>query len=471
MGSRRWWFVVLMLSVAWLLVGTTCKEVREARIVSFEISPDSVVAGGSVFVAWQAEFVGLRDGGPYCTLQRTFEDASPEPLAVVPCIGSRTDGIGADVSAGYVNYRFSALRRSGQSYESEVVQVAIRRDDVDVDVEVLVVPESVTLEPGGVQDFTATVSGASDTSVTWSATCGDISGSGNTITYTAPSAVPSGDTCFVRATSVADEGAVAEAVVTIEPDTSDSMPTLTAGYEHSLALLDDGSVWAWGANGRGQLGDGSTTNRPYPVQLNHFADVTKIAAGMAHSVALGADGTVWAWGRNVSGQLGDGSTTDRLTPVQVSGLADVTAIAAGYEHSVALRADGTVWAWGGNWTGQLGDGSTIGSLMPVQISVLGDVASITAGYDHSLALGADGTVWAWGGNGLGQLGDGTSTNRPVPVQVSGLGDVASIAAGGNHSLALHVDGTAWAWGWNWAGQLGTGGTTPHLMPVRVNGFF
>ena len=214
MREPRWWLLVLVLLLAWLLVGNDCKSrpLRETSIVSFEITPNPVVAGGSVFVAWQAEFVGLRDGGPYCTLQRTFEGGPEEALVVVPCIGSRTDEIDASVTAAYVNYRFSALRRTGQAYETEVVQLVIAQ------VGVTVAPESVTLEPGASQDFTASVTGAGDTSVTWDASCGSISGSGSTVTYTAP---PTLDVCEVTATSVANPFVSASAIVTVALETYD----------------------------------------------------------------------------------------------------------------------------------------------------------------------------------------------------------------------------------------------------------
>ena len=124
------------------------------------------------------------------------------------------------------------------------------------------------------------------------------------------------------------------------------MVAIAGGDSHSLALKSDGTVWAWGYNGCGQLGDGSTTNRLTPVQVSGLTGVVAIAGGGSHSLALKSDGTVWAWGCNDYGQLGDGTTTNRLTPVQVSGLTGVVAIAGGGAHSLALKSDGTVWAWG-----------------------------------------------------------------------------------------------------------------------------
>jgi alpha-tubulin suppressor-like RCC1 family protein len=241
-----------------------------------------------------------------------------------------------------------------------------------------------------------------------------------------------------------------------------------AGWQHSLALLDDGTVRAWGANGDGQLGDGTTTDRSTPVAVSGLTGVTAIAAGDVHSLALLDDGTVRAWGFNGQGQLGDGSTTRSSTPVVVSDLTGVTAIAVGGFHSLALRGDGTVVAWGYNGDGQLGDGTTTSRTTAVAVSDLTGVTAIAAGHVHSLALLQGGTVRAWGANGVGQLGDGSTTDRSTPVAVSGLTGITAIAAREFHSLALRGDGTVVAWGWNGDGQLGDGSTTDRSTPVAVS---
>ena len=197
-----------------------------------------------------------------------------------------------------------------------------------------------------------------------------------------------------------------------------------------------GELWAWGDNGRGQLGTGTPCVCDTPVHVSSLSGVQDIDAGV-HSLALQDDGTVWAWGDNRFGQLGDGTTTQRNTPVQVSGLSDVQAIAAGALHSLALKNDGTVWAWGRNDFGHLGDGTTNDlRTTPVQVSGLSGVQAIAGGDAHSLALKNDGTVWAWGFNVFGELGDGTTTQRTTPVQVSGLSGVQDIDGGLEHSLAV-----------------------------------
>jgi len=238
---------------------------------------------------------------------------------------------------------------------------------------------------------------------------------------------------------------------------------------HSLALRADGTVFAWGANANGQLGDGTTTNRRNPVQVVGLYGVRQISAGGGHSLALKEDGTVFAWGVNGSGQLGDGTTTNRRTPVQVTGLTEISQVSAGEHHSMALREDGTVFVWGNNTLGILGDGTTTNRTAPVQLDNLTGVKQIGAGTFYSVALKEAGTVWAWGINFFGQLGDGTMTNRTTPVQVIGLNRIRQISVGDMHNLALREDGAAFAWGQNFAGQLGDGTTTQRTAPVQVVG--
>ena len=243
---------------------------------------------------------------------------------------------------------------------------------------------------------------------------------------------------------------------------------VSAGWFHTLANLNDGTVRSWGLNTFGQLGDNTTTQRLTPVTVN-INGVVAVAAGQYHSLALKNDGTVWAWGVNGQGRLGDGTATDRHTPVQVIGLTNVIAIAAGKSHSLALKGDGTVWAWGDNTHGQLGDNTVTIRTTAVQVVGLTGAVDIAAGGDRSMALKADGTVWGWGYDLQGQLGDGGGPDKKTPVQASGLTGVASIAAGEDHSLAVKADGTVWAWGFNFDGEVGNGTTTDQTVPVQVTG--
>jgi len=243
---------------------------------------------------------------------------------------------------------------------------------------------------------------------------------------------------------------------------------VAAGESHTLAVKSDGTVWAWGLNSSGQLGDGVTTPPSYrstPLPVLDLTGVVSVAAGDSHSLAVTSDGTLWAWGNNSRGQLGDGTKKHRRTPVPVPGLAGVVAMAANRFHSLAVTSDGTLWAWGYNGYGQLGDGTKTDRLKPKP--VLTGVVAVAAGNSYSLAVKSDGTLWAWGYNGYGQLGDGTTTDslKPKPV----LTGVVAVAAGSSHSLALKSDGTLRAWGANVSGQLGDGTTKQSLTPVPVLG--
>ncbi|MBI1921500.1 MAG: hypothetical protein HYS23_10540 [Geobacter sp.] len=280
---------------------------------------------------------------------------------------------------------------------------------------------------------------------------------------------------------------------------------VAAGGYHSLALKSGGTVWAWGSNGNGRLGTGSSDERsddPTEVTATYTGAplplFTKIAAGGSHSVALASDGKVWTWGYNGDGQLGIGSTDERNKPVQVmknatTALTDVKLIAAGGAFTVAVNTEGSVdkiWAWGYNGYGQLGQNPTTTSTSPYAVEVSGitlgateTIIAISAGADHVLAVTSDGKLWAWGLNRYGQLGDGTTTDVYTPkdittltsftVDTSGLtiDGVSRIMAVGLHSLA-RSGGKLKAWGYNAYGQLGNGTktTSPTSTPVNVTGY-
>ena len=255
----------------------------------------------------------------------------------------------------------------------------------------------------------------------------------------------------------------------VQSGTIDKVISVAAGVYHSMALKHDGTVWTWGYNDLGPLGDGTNTDSGTPVQVSGLTGAVSIAAGYQYSLAVKSDGTVWTWGDNLGGQLGNGTTTNSNVPVQVSGLTNVIEVAGGNYHSLALKSDGTVWAWGYNSYGHLGDGTTTDQLSPVQVIGLSNVVAVAAGNYYSLALKNDGTVWAWGVNYWGTLGDGTNTDSTSPVQVSGLTNVVSIDCGHNFAVAVKSDGTGWAWGDNYIGQLGDGTTTSTNSPVQISG--
>jgi alpha-tubulin suppressor-like RCC1 family protein len=189
---------------------------------------------------------------------------------------------------------------------------------------------------------------------------------------------------------------------------------VAAGWNHSLALRSDGTVWAWGSNSSGQLGTGSGTTHDVfgpdsatPVQVPGLSGMVAIAAGHFNSLALAGDGSVWAWGSNLSGELGQPACVSGLCPFnegvpnRVPRLGRAAAIASGVGYSVAALGDGTVWSWGLNNTGQLGTGTTTDSSTPVQAVGVTGITRISAGDNHALAVTSGGGVWAWGRNDSG----------------------------------------------------------------------
>ncbi len=237
---------------------------------------------------------------------------------------------------------------------------------------------------------------------------------------------------------------------------------------HTISIGTNGSLWAWGENSSGQLGDGTTDSSTEPVQeATGTNDWSSVSAGGNHTVSIKTDGSLWAWGANDSGQLGD--TWDIVKePVQVDNNYDWNSISAGDKHTVAIKTDGTLWAWGANGSGQLGDGSEYNSYEPLQeYWETNDWSSVSAGGNHTVAIKTDGSLWAWGENSRGQLGDGTVTNSTIPVrEYTKANDWSSVSAGGNHTVATKTDGSLWTWGANSSGQLGDGLTVMKTIPVQ-----
>jgi len=226
---------------------------------------------------------------------------------------------------------------------------------------------------------------------------------------------------------------------------------LAAGSQHACALRGDGTVRCWGANGSGQLGDGTTTTQSTPVIVNGVSNAVGLAAGASHTCAVLSDGTARCWGDNGAGQLGNSST---VMPVTVVALSTAVAITARNLHTCALLANGTVRCWGSNTSGQLGNGTTTGAQAPTSVSGLANAVSVTAGNLHTCAALASGIGACWGNNGSGQLGDGTAERRLKPVQVSTLANAVALAAGTEHSCAVLADGSARCWGAHLFAQLG-----------------
>jgi alpha-tubulin suppressor-like RCC1 family protein len=248
--------------------------------------------------------------------------------------------------------------------------------------------------------------------------------------------------------------------------------TQVTGHLYNVIALDSsGAVWVWGDNSYGEAGNGTLGGDVLlPRRVPGLSGVVQVAAGNGSDYALRSDGTVRAWGDNNDGELGDGTTVSRVFPVQVAGLTGISKIAAGAATAYAIRPDGSVMAWGSNQGGLLGNGTGTGmGASPVQVPGLAGVSQISAGLGSTFALTfAAGTVWAWGGNSEGELGDGTTTARFSPEQ-TGLTGVSQIAAGGLVAAAVLSNGSVTTWGIDTEGELGTStrDDNPHPSPVLV----
>ena len=250
---------------------------------------------------------------------------------------------------------------------------------------------------------------------------------------------------------------------------------ISAGGNHTVALKNDGTLWAWGANSSGQLGDGRYTNSSISVQIP--GQWKAVSAGTEHTVAIDKDDKLWAWGANWGGNLGDGTTIPRSRPVQVTEdgttpFRDVKVVFAGDYYTVAIDKDDKLWAWGYNGYGQLGydttpfDRST--TPMEVVTGVKWEAVSIKG--SHTVAIKKDGSIWAWGSNNSGELGYDSGppdlngeyySTIPTHVAAADGHTWKAIFAGGSHTLAIDSAGKLWAWGGNFYGQLGKGSITPY----------
>ena len=233
-----------------------------------------------------------------------------------------------------------------------------------------------------------------------------------------------------------------------------------SGCFHTAAIKADSSLWAWGDNTYGQLGDGTVNAKTTPVKI--MDNAAQVSCGAYHTLAIKTDGSLWAWGRNYAGVLGDGTSTTRKMPVKT--MNDVVQVSTGLNHTMAVKADGSLWAWGWSLYGQLGDGST-NEIKTNPVKIMDDVAQVSCGEYHTLAIKTDGSLWAWGQNNYGQLGDGSTTNRVSPLKI--MDNVAQVSAGEAHTAAIKADGSLWAWGQNDFCQLGDGTHEIKYLPVKI----
>jgi len=266
------------------------------------------------------------------------------------------------------------------------------------------------------------------------------------------------------------DGSTVSKLVPTQIGTDTDWGSVAAGNYHSLTIKTDGTLWAWGYNGNGQLGLGDTVTRVVPTQVGTDTDWATVDAGANHSVGMKADGTLMTWGYNAYGQLGSGSMMDAHVPSPVGdGLPGWSMINAGANHTTAIDGNGKLWTWGKNNYGQLGNGTTDNKYEPVQVGTETTWVLVSAGDDQTIAKKVAGTLWGFGKNLVGQLGDGTTVSKSSPVQIGTATNWASVDTGTAHTAALKTDGTLWCWGYNSNGQLGDGTTTNRLVPTQIDG--
>jgi alpha-tubulin suppressor-like RCC1 family protein len=196
---------------------------------------------------------------------------------------------------------------------------------------------------------------------------------------------------------------------------------VACGYNHTAAILSPGTLWAWGSDAYGKLGNNSTTPQSSPVQIGALSIWTQVAAGYGHTAALQNNGTLWSWGLNSQGQLGLITTVGVSSPVQVGALSTWTRIACGYYNTAAIQTPGTLWTWGNNSYGQLGSSNTTNRSSPTQVGALSIWTNVSPGltrdYAFTVAIQTPGTLWSWGQNFNGSIGDNTNAPRSSPVQI------------------------------------------------------
>lgn len=245
----------------------------------------------------------------------------------------------------------------------------------------------------------------------------------------------------------------------------------SAGFYHSATIKVDGSLWSWGYNLDGQLGANDRTNRSSMIQtVSGGFNWVKVSCGHYHTGAIKSDGSLWMWGYNNVGQLGDNSVAPKSSPVQTvsAGLSWVMVAGGGY-HTAAIKTDNTLWMWGQNTEGQLGVNDRTNRSSPIQtVSGGSNWKSVACGANHSGAIKLDGTLWMWGLNDHGQLGDNSVASKSSPVQTVSAGtNWKYLACGYRHTAAVKTDGSVWCWGLNDFGQLGDNSVTKKSSPVQT----
>lgn len=244
-----------------------------------------------------------------------------------------------------------------------------------------------------------------------------------------------------------------------------------AGNYYTIGLKTDGTIWGWGQNVGYEMGDGTCCDdRLFPGQIGTDTDWKQIGATIARAAfALKENGTLWCWGTNIAGLLGDNLVTARPFPTQHNPENDWDHIEVGKAHVLMLKTNGTLWSWGSGGTGATGDGlsPSFNRYLPRQIGSDNTWTVVSAGDNFSMGIKADGTLWGWGSNDVNQLGDGSGINRFLPVQVGTDTNWQTVTCGYLNAAAIKTDGSLWTWGSNDYGQLGNGTITPESTPTYL----
>jgi len=243
---------------------------------------------------------------------------------------------------------------------------------------------------------------------------------------------------------------------------------MSSSQTHTVAIAVDGTLWAWGGNDFGQLGDGTTEVRSAPTRIGTENNWLYTSVRREHSFAINALGEIWAWGSNESGRLGDGTIIDQPEPVHVADFADNwVSISAGFDHTLALNEDGELWAWGNNVSGRLGTGNSTHSLYPIRVQPTSTWVSMHAGNGASFAINDEGELWVWGNNVMGRLGNGTTTSSLQPIHIGDEWSWESVTMGQHHTIGITTCGKMFAWGDGRNGQIGDGYMLSRHEPTRV----
>jgi alpha-tubulin suppressor-like RCC1 family protein len=242
---------------------------------------------------------------------------------------------------------------------------------------------------------------------------------------------------------------------------------ISCGTEFTLGIRSDGTLWAWGYNGNGQLGIGSTDEQHLPTQVGTDTDWKDVAGGGFHTIGLKKDGSLWAWGSNSDGALGDGTFQEQRSPVRVGTDNDWVSIAASWINSYAIKANGSLYGWGNNSVGQLGDELLPDQQSPLQITTSSDWKKVAPGGAHVIALKNDNSIWGWGYNASGQVGVGSASTVITPTQIGTNRSWSDISSGFEYSTALSTDSIVWTWGFNGNSQLGYTTSLPTNIPNTI----